>query len=145
MAAKPDYGIDAPGVIRNLLIAGIGLAVFSLLLPRLAIGSIHLRFFPGFIYSGGACSIGGVLMLAYSKFGKFKHRDRMLAKVPWTGAESVLDVGAGRGLLLSAQPSGSPPATPPASISGTQKISPATGLKLCSPTSHSKALLKKQL
>jgi ubiquinone/menaquinone biosynthesis C-methylase UbiE len=39
-------------------------------------------------------------MLIYSKAGKFRQRDRMLAKVHWTGAETVLDVGAGRGLLL---------------------------------------------
>jgi arsenite methyltransferase len=39
-------------------------------------------------------------MLAYSKFGKFRHRDRMLAKVNWRGDEQVLDVGTGRGLLL---------------------------------------------
>jgi len=39
-------------------------------------------------------------MLIYAKAGKFRHRDRMLAKVAWTGAEQVLDVGTGRGLLL---------------------------------------------
>jgi ubiquinone/menaquinone biosynthesis C-methylase UbiE len=39
-------------------------------------------------------------MLLYSKVGKFSHRDRMLAKVAWTGTETVLDVGTGRGLLL---------------------------------------------
>lgn len=39
-------------------------------------------------------------MLLYAKVGKFSHRDQMLAKVTWTGAETVLDVGAGRGLLL---------------------------------------------
>jgi len=39
-------------------------------------------------------------MLVYAKAGKFRHRDRILAKVPWTGVETVLDVGAGRGLLL---------------------------------------------
>jgi arsenite methyltransferase len=35
-----------------------------------------------------------------SKFGKTRHRDRMLALIPWTGTERVLDVGTGRGLLL---------------------------------------------
>jgi ubiquinone/menaquinone biosynthesis C-methylase UbiE len=39
-------------------------------------------------------------MLVYVKVGKFRHRDRMLAQVPWTGHEWVLDVGNGRGLLL---------------------------------------------
>jgi ubiquinone/menaquinone biosynthesis C-methylase UbiE len=39
-------------------------------------------------------------MLIYSLAGKFHHRDRILAKVPWAGTETVLDVGTGRGLLL---------------------------------------------
>ena len=38
-------------------------------------------------------------MILYAEVGKFRHRDRMLAMIPWTGAENVLDVGTGRGLL----------------------------------------------
>jgi arsenite methyltransferase len=40
------------------------------------------------------------LMVVYAKFGKFRHRDRMLKMVDWRGDESVLDVGTGRGLLM---------------------------------------------
>ena len=32
--------------------------------------------------------------------GKYRHRERILAKVNWRGDEHVLDVGTGRGLLL---------------------------------------------
>ena len=32
-------------------------------------------------------------MLLYSLVGKYRHRDRILAKVQWTGTENVLDVG----------------------------------------------------
>ena len=39
-------------------------------------------------------------MIAYSKFGKFKHRDRILNLHKWTGNENVLDVGTGLGLLM---------------------------------------------
>ena len=39
-------------------------------------------------------------MILYAKIGKFHHRDRMLARVNWTGNESVFDVGTGRGLLM---------------------------------------------
>jgi len=39
-------------------------------------------------------------MLLYAKVGKFHHRDRMLARINWTGYETVLDVGTGRGLLM---------------------------------------------
>jgi ubiquinone/menaquinone biosynthesis C-methylase UbiE len=38
-------------------------------------------------------------MILYAEWGKFRHRDRMLAMIAWTGAENVLDVGTGRGLL----------------------------------------------
>jgi len=33
-------------------------------------------------------------------FGKFRHRDRMLKYIEWTGKEQVLDVGTGKGLLM---------------------------------------------
>jgi ubiquinone/menaquinone biosynthesis C-methylase UbiE len=39
-------------------------------------------------------------MVLYAKWGKFRHRDRMLNMVRWRGDEQVLDVGTGRGLLL---------------------------------------------
>lgn len=100
MAEKPDYGIDAPGVIRNLLLAGAGFIAVALIFPRVTIAHATLLFFPGFLYGAASLSLGGGLMLLYSKVGKFRHRDRILANVAWTGAESVLDVGAGRGLLL---------------------------------------------
>jgi ubiquinone/menaquinone biosynthesis C-methylase UbiE len=44
--------------------------------------------------------LGGLLMLLYAKWGKFRHRDMMLNMVHWRGDERVLDVGTGRGLLL---------------------------------------------
>jgi arsenite methyltransferase len=100
MAEKPNYGIDAPGVIRNLILVGAGFVAVALFLPRLTIGHVVLQLFPGLVYSGAGCALGGFLMLLYAKVGKFRHRDRMLAIVSWTGAEKVLDVGAGRGLLL---------------------------------------------
>ena len=39
-------------------------------------------------------------MVLYSKFMKFRHRDKMLGMVNWRGDERVLDVGTGAGLLL---------------------------------------------
>jgi arsenite methyltransferase len=92
---KPDYGIDAPGVIRNLL--GIGVALL------IAFGvARHFRSrWEGPCLATGLClTLEGALMLLYSKRGKLLHRDRMLKLHAWRGDERVLDVGTGRGLLL---------------------------------------------
>ncbi|HEY1903783.1 MAG TPA: class I SAM-dependent methyltransferase [Terracidiphilus sp.] len=100
MAQKPDYGIDAPNVIRNLLAGGGLCLVIALVFPKVTIAHVEFLLSPGFLWPAGWMIAPGLLMLLYAKVGKFRHRDRMLAKVQWTGAEAVLDVGAGRGLLL---------------------------------------------
>jgi SAM-dependent methyltransferase len=100
MAKKPDYGIDAPKVIRNLLIGGVACVIVAFAFPTLHLGPVAFQPYPGLLYSAPWLFAPAILMLIYAKAGKFRHRDRMLAKVSWTGAEAVLDVGAGRGLLL---------------------------------------------
>ena len=96
---KPDYGIDAPGVIRNLAL--IGLLLFIACAPS------HwgpLRFSANLrltmLVTGIICEVEAALMVLYAKVGKFSHRERMLAIVQWKGSERVLDVGTGRGLLM---------------------------------------------
>jgi len=89
---KPDYGIDAPGVIRNLLVCGALALAGSFFLRG------TLRVTAGitaavFLFEGAA-------MYVYAKHGKFRHRDRMLAMLAWKGGEQVLDVGTGRGLMM---------------------------------------------
>jgi len=100
MSQRPDYGIDAPSVIRNLFLASAALAAAATFFPRFTIAHIVFILNPGFYYTAASCAVAGALMLLYSKAGKLRHRERMLANVSWTGAEQVLDVGAGRGLLL---------------------------------------------
>lgn len=100
MAQKPSYGIDAPNVIRNNFIAGALFLIVALAFPRVTIAHIEFLLNPGFLWTAGWFFLFGCLMLMYSLVGKFRHRDRILAKFTWTGAETVLDVGAGRGLLL---------------------------------------------
>ncbi len=99
-SVKPDYGIDAPGVVRNLLIIGITLSALAYFVPvvRIGDGTIMLRRMA--IPTAAVCLFEGIAMILYAKTGKFHHRDRMLARVPWTGRETVLDVGTGRGLLM---------------------------------------------
>lgn len=96
---KIDYGIDAPGVIRNLFI----FSVIGFLLPRfyplIKIGQLNI-YIGGFIWMGIACGFMAIWMLLYSIYGKLKHRDRILNLINWKGDEIVLDVGTGRGLLM---------------------------------------------
>lgn len=102
---KADYGVDAPGVIRNLFVVGgilLALAVFGpSAVGPFAIGGANVTFELRSVFVGSASGflLGGALMILYSEVGKFRHRDRMLAMIPWNGSENVLDVGTGRGLL----------------------------------------------
>jgi SAM-dependent methyltransferase len=100
MANKPNYGIDAPNVIRNFFIAGAVFLIVALAFPRVTIAHIEFVLSPGFLWPALWFIFFGGLMLLYSLVGKFRHRDRILTKVAWTGVENVLDVGTGRGLLL---------------------------------------------
>ena len=40
MPQKPDYGIDAPGVVRNLLVIGVVLILSGILFPVIHIGQV---------------------------------------------------------------------------------------------------------
>jgi arsenite methyltransferase len=98
--AKPDYGIDAPGVVRNLIVIGVTLLLAAYFLPVLHIGPVDFRLRPTALATGSVCVLEGLLMIFYAKYGKFRHRDRMLDLIAWKGNETVLDVGTGRGLLM---------------------------------------------
>lgn len=100
MKSKPDYGIDAPGVIRTLIGIGIVLLPLRWLMPSFRIGPVTFILGNAGLYTGSLLILEGLLMILYSKWGKFRHRDRMLKMIDWKGGETVLDVGTGRGLLL---------------------------------------------
>ena len=100
MPQKPDYGIDAPGVVRNLLVIGAALIILGIVFPAIHLGNVTILWSQSAFWSGGGCFTGGILMLLYAKWGKFRHRDMMLNMLRWRGDERVLDVGTGRGLLL---------------------------------------------
>ncbi len=99
---KPDYGIDAPAALRNLLLIGALCLLLGFFGPRhLRLGPVNLLLTATFLWTGGILLAEGLLFLLYVKYGKFRHRDFLLGMRPWKGDEQVLDVGCGRGLLLA--------------------------------------------
>jgi len=104
---KPDYGIDAPSVVRNLAAAGSLLLFAALLtnmdfLPReIALGpSLRIGLLGMWLGAGGGLTAAALWMLWGSRVGKIKERERLLDHIAWRGDERVLDVGCGRGLVL---------------------------------------------
>ncbi|HEV2420149.1 MAG TPA: class I SAM-dependent methyltransferase [Candidatus Acidoferrales bacterium] len=100
---KPDYGLDAPGVCRNLFIGGLAAFMGSICL-RLSSLRSHPSELTGLfvvLQNGGiGCLTGAAMMFASSRFGKLRARDRILDRLNLSGSEAVLDVGCGHGLLL---------------------------------------------
>jgi len=98
----PNYGIDAPLAVRNLLIVA-ALGVISLITRLLGVWSkqdlIAVIARP-LISAGLGCGAMGLWMIYDSKIGKARERERYLDKIAWRGDERVLDVGCGLGLFL---------------------------------------------
>jgi SAM-dependent methyltransferase len=100
---RANYGIDAPGLVRNFAFAGIASLVVGVYFyyafgadrPALAMTVVIVGIVWGLLGLGSAG-----LMVWSSKVGKLKERDRILDAIPWRGDETVLDAGCGRGLLL---------------------------------------------
>lgn len=97
---KINYGIDAPKVIRNLIVIGLLLLLCFLFLPDDLFPPVSTILKQSSFAPGLCLTITGFLMIAYAKFGKFKHRDRILNLINWKGNENVLDIGTGLGLLM---------------------------------------------
>jgi arsenite methyltransferase len=99
---KPDYGIDAPAVMRNLFLIGTACVLLAIFAPAsLHLGQANFKLTPMFGWTGGFLLAEACLFLLYVKVGKFRHRDFILNMHAWSGDEQVLDVGCGRGLLLA--------------------------------------------
>lgn len=105
-APAPDYGLDAPAVVRNLFLgAAAGLILFAgkalgLWSAALTLGPVRFEFADMGLFAGSGCLAMGLWMLWSSKVGKIRRRETLLDRLSWTGRERVLDVGCGRGLML---------------------------------------------
>jgi len=102
---SPDYGLDAPKVVRGLFIAAAVLMLSGWIAsrPAASLRSDWLKVLGNIAFNTGfGCFCGGVFMLYSSYLGKFRQRDRILRRLSLRGDETVLDVGCGHGLLLIA-------------------------------------------
>ncbi|HEX4438536.1 MAG TPA: class I SAM-dependent methyltransferase [Thermoanaerobaculia bacterium] len=107
---RADYGLDAPGVVRNLfLVAAAGLVLVVLRaagiwpgVVRFSLGGVKFVFplVTMLEWTGAGCLAMGIWMIRSSRVGKVRDRERLLDAILWTGGESVLDIGCGRGLML---------------------------------------------
>jgi ubiquinone/menaquinone biosynthesis C-methylase UbiE len=89
MSDRANYGIDAPTVVRNMLVGGAALFVVGL--------ASRLR---PLIGPAVGMTIGGLLMLWASRVGKIRLARRAIDRLRLRGDERVLDVGCGHGLML---------------------------------------------
>ncbi len=101
--SKADYGIDAPGMVRNLTVAGLaafvaGLILYAILGTRLP-PAADVLFTAGLLSALFLLATAG-LMVWSSRYGKIRQREELLDTLVLAGDELLLDVGCGRGLLL---------------------------------------------
>src|SRR3954465_10820196 len=91
--SRVDYGLDAPGVVNGfaafgvfLLFSGIAVQLFSVSPALQQIGEAAS-------WMGISFAVAALLMIASSRSGKLRARDRLFLRLDLRGHETVLDVG----------------------------------------------------
>jgi arsenite methyltransferase len=98
-----DYGIDAPPVIRNLIVAGLGSAMAGFVLHSLlgnGAPSVALTALVVSLFTSVSLLASAGLMVWSSRWGKLLVREHLIDTLALQGDENVLDIGCGRGLML---------------------------------------------
>jgi SAM-dependent methyltransferase len=103
--AKENYGIDAPTVVRALLVVGMVLVgvgavtVFMLFAHLIDPGPVASMLRTVGLANGTICLVMCGWMTASSKLLKHRVGRALLDMRSWRGDETVLDIGCGRGLI----------------------------------------------
>lgn len=100
MKQRAKYGIDAPGIVRMLLIAGAVLTVAALAGAFVLPGTVLAQVTPNLAVMAFFFFLSSGTMLWSSLISKMAVRDRLVNALALTGSERVLDAGCGRGLAL---------------------------------------------
>jgi arsenite methyltransferase len=100
---NPDYGLDAPQIVKRMFSRGAWCLAGAIAIylinhneypgPSASLGSVLGAIGLSFLAAGG-------IMVWSSRVGKLRLRDRLLDSLELRGDEKVLDVGCGRGLML---------------------------------------------
>ena len=103
MKRRIDYGLDGPGVVLAFWLTG-ALMLIIVVGGALAFQGSPLPIVRGLLIFGALlaayCLANALLMIWSSRTGKFLVRNRLVDALHLNGAERVLDVGCGRGLVL---------------------------------------------
>lgn len=100
-SVKPDYGLDAPGVVRNLDLGGFAAAVVAGAVQVLPFAQRDRNIASVWFGLTAVVLLVEVGWMLYSsRVGKLWMRAVVVDALDLLGNESVLDVGCGRGLLL---------------------------------------------
>jgi arsenite methyltransferase len=100
---QPDYGLDAPKLVRRFAVRGGFLIAFAVVLyfaNRNTSPGTAQALAGMLVCAGLGFLIAAATMVWSSRVGKLRLRDQMLDGFSWRGDETILDVGCGRGLLL---------------------------------------------
>ena len=100
---RPDDDIDAPNVVRNLSLVGLGCLVLGAIAYGLLANSLR-GYGVDLVIAAVFCAlcfwITSLAMVWSSKYGKLEARERLVDALDLHGDEIVLDMGCGLGLLF---------------------------------------------